>query len=599
MKTLLAAIACLMVCPSAPGGNWYAAPNAALDGNGRRANPWPLRVALSQTSYIRPGDTLYLRGGTFYGPAFFCYLSGTSSNYITVRSFPGEWAVITDGTSFTLNTDLPGGTNGQKVANITFIGSEVLPDNGYWVKVGTEISYVHSKTASNSWELIRGYNITNHTSGELATVEGDFIDHSGSYVRFMEFEITGSAAETTNRVVDSSRGSSQRIGLNFASTGVGNKAINLIIHEVGHPAIGFWLQGQGSEINGCLLWGNGIYDTGGTWIRGNGVYAQNSAGLAKIKNLITFRNFTDGAEVFGETGPVRDFQFLNNIAFANASKGSQLAATSGSSSTSNTWFVGNVMLGSPGLSYVSLSNTAQFYISNITVNGTFSEHEHWKGVVTNNTAFMEPGQNGDGATPVQFATSYFSQTNLNMVWDFNTYYLGEGTGPRQWFYQTKDRTAVGGNGAGNLTFSGDGTNSWQAWSGFDAHSAMITNWPTDYLRVEALMLDYDRNRWHISVINMTSATNATLDLNSLGFTNGQLYELRDAQNYFTVIDSGTNVSGNLSLPLTLTNVADIQGINHYTNKHTNVDSPGLFNAFVLRRLISNNIPPAPVNLRTL
>ena len=50
--------------------DWYAAPDATSAGDGSRQNPWPLQVALSQSALIQPGDTIYLRGGSYKGPGF-------------------------------------------------------------------------------------------------------------------------------------------------------------------------------------------------------------------------------------------------------------------------------------------------------------------------------------------------------------------------------------------------------------------------------------------------------------------------------------------------------------------------------------------------
>ena len=80
-----------------------------------------------------------------------------------------------------------------------------------------------------------------------------------------------------------------------------------------------------------------------------------------------------------------------------------------------------------------------------------------------------------------------------------------------------------------------------------------------------------------------------------------LNALRDAQNYFVTIASGTySGTGSLAMPLTLTNVSSIAGtITHYSNKHTNVDSPGLFNAFVLVRIPWQDKPAAVTNVRII
>jgi hypothetical protein len=100
-----------------------------------------------------------------------------------------------------------------------------------------------------------------------------------------------------------------------------------------------------------------------------------------------------------------------------------------------------------------------------------------------------------------------------------------------------------------------------------------------------MQLDYDSTKHYVVVVSTSGTNTAYLNLASLGYKAGDGYELRDAQNYFAVIAAATYTSGTLALPLNLTNVATINGtLTHYTNKHTNVKEPDLFNAFVLRRI---------------
>jgi hypothetical protein len=44
--------------------DYYVAPGASAGGIGSLGNPWTLAVALGQPSVLRPGDTIWMRGGT-------------------------------------------------------------------------------------------------------------------------------------------------------------------------------------------------------------------------------------------------------------------------------------------------------------------------------------------------------------------------------------------------------------------------------------------------------------------------------------------------------------------------------------------------------
>jgi len=90
------------------GADWYVSPNVLRYGKGSRESPWNLATGLAYKSMVKPGDTLYLLGGTYRG-TFKPILQGTPDRPITIRSAPGEWAVI------------DGSLAGQATKNVTAI----------------------------------------------------------------------------------------------------------------------------------------------------------------------------------------------------------------------------------------------------------------------------------------------------------------------------------------------------------------------------------------------------------------------------------------------------------------------------------------------
>ncbi|HEX2980166.1 MAG TPA: hypothetical protein VHO48_07870, partial [Anaerolineaceae bacterium] len=105
--------------PPTQGNAWYVAPNGSSSGQGTMASPWDLSTALAYPAAVHPGDTIWLRGGT-YGSGgtteFQSNLQGSSGNFITVRAFPGE-KVTVDGSFMILK------------GYVTFWGLEVLNSN--------------------------------------------------------------------------------------------------------------------------------------------------------------------------------------------------------------------------------------------------------------------------------------------------------------------------------------------------------------------------------------------------------------------------------------------------------------------------------------
>jgi hypothetical protein len=72
---------------------WHVAPSGRPDNDGSVQRPLDLATALSNSSPARPGDTIWLHGGTYEG-SFVSTLRGTENAPITVRQYPGERATL-------------------------------------------------------------------------------------------------------------------------------------------------------------------------------------------------------------------------------------------------------------------------------------------------------------------------------------------------------------------------------------------------------------------------------------------------------------------------------------------------------------------------
>src|SRR5687768_4789276 len=95
IRCLFAAVLLAMLSSAsspATAAEFFAAADGKANGAGSKDRPWDLRTALSAAA-IRPGDTLWLRGGTYRGD-FTSRLTGTADAPITVRQYPGERAII-------------------------------------------------------------------------------------------------------------------------------------------------------------------------------------------------------------------------------------------------------------------------------------------------------------------------------------------------------------------------------------------------------------------------------------------------------------------------------------------------------------------------
>jgi hypothetical protein len=102
----------------APAHNaWYVATNGGSGGAGTINDPWDIFTWGYYNSTPQPGDTVNLRGGIYYttdgtgqsgSGTVYSTISGTAALPIIVRSYPGEWAVIDEGTHPNDDSYIPG-----------------------------------------------------------------------------------------------------------------------------------------------------------------------------------------------------------------------------------------------------------------------------------------------------------------------------------------------------------------------------------------------------------------------------------------------------------------------------------------------------------
>ena len=102
MRKIASSLAALALALAAPllATNFYVAPDGVPSGNGSREKPWDLATALAQPSAVKPGDTIWLRGGTYRGH-FTSTLKGGANKPVIVRQYGSERATLdgNDGTN--------------------------------------------------------------------------------------------------------------------------------------------------------------------------------------------------------------------------------------------------------------------------------------------------------------------------------------------------------------------------------------------------------------------------------------------------------------------------------------------------------------------
>ncbi len=582
------------------GSSWYVSPTGSSSGDGSINNPWDLITALEDNTVstnknyvVKPGDTIWLRSGTYTGP-FTSKIKGTASAPIVVRNYNNEKVVINDNFQATLAepiTPISGWTtryemritNGEKwplgyTARINGIGLYLLNPSSVYSKNPADANKYNVEVASAPADFV------NIPVGTAIIKGGCIIDHSGSYTWFWGLEITSVREE---RFTDQFN---KGCGLNLQAVGVGNKSINNIIYNVGHPAIGFWKQSDQGEIYGNLLWGNGIYDNSNPsqpngWTRGGGIYSQNEVGNILISDVISFKNFTGGMKCHGESGFCNGVTFEGNIVFDNPDRGIAIT-TAVQPANLNTINYNNAYRNGIGFGYVAKNNGEAVAIGNYVAEampsgvdgGVFGIKEYQKVTVKNNT-FYNFGAN-------RVVLSFIMPTGFsysNADWNYNKYYGADQFDENDPRVLTKAGWEISPYSAPGWKYLSD-LPTWEKNS-----TLSLTDIPENKIIIRPNK--YEKGRANIVVWNWQKNNSVTLDLSTSGLVDGDKFEIRDAQNYFgTPVVNGTyrSFDPNVVLPLNLQVVSPIIGnVNHLNKDHTPIE----FNVFVVLKVGEDNMSP--------
>jgi hypothetical protein len=266
--------------------DFYAAPNGTPSGNGSKTNPWTLATALAQPSAVRPGDTIWLRGGTYVGH-FTSTLTGNPGKPIVVKQYPGERATID-------------GNDGGNAVTLLINGS----DTWYW-----------------------GFEITNSTTFRLATNsndnppgQGEGINLLGARTRLINLAIhdTAQGVLTTTDIPDTEitgcliyyngydgpdRGHGHGIYIQNAAPSTKRVMDNVIFSQYGYGIHAYTESGQldNLEFEGNTSFNNGMLShvsgpTTDILVGAAGSAASSAAASAKVaKNTILKNNYTNFA----------------------------------------------------------------------------------------------------------------------------------------------------------------------------------------------------------------------------------------------------------------------------------------------------------------
>lgn len=475
------------------------------------ASPCALQTAFSNEATMGPGDTLWLRGGTYSGK-FLSTLDGG-----TVRSYTGEWAVIDGYVHSTLAADLDATSSSFTLVDGTgflSIASDEVEMAGEVLKFGTRTGNSFTgftqRAASGSIGAASA-----HPAGTVVVWAGNQLFITGSNTTYRDFEIKNSDPNRDDTVnAMNSRGNG------IGNVGASNSFINLIVHD---NLNGIFTSDASSNttIYGCLVYNNGT-QTGGTGVaHGHGFYLENGSGFSHVYNDLSLNAFNLGAQFYGVTASYVGGSTQRSV-FANAG-----APLRGFDSTKANY---DLIYGPDS----SQSPTGEVIDSHF-----FHQHDNSgytfsfgygagvaSGTVTGN--YFVGGGNMLGVSSAVTALTLTGNklytrrssaqytlipSGQSWTWNSNTYYKSSGL------------TSFGISGSGLYTFA-----NWKSNTGFDAASSETgTDMPeTVVINANA----YEAGRANIIIYAPAAPASVNVNLTTTGLTNGQGYAIKNAFNYF-------------------------------------------------------------------
>lgn len=571
---------------------WYVKPftsNLHTNGDGLSFDTaWSIQNAFNNPGgVIQPGDIIYLKGGVYLGKFnVSSALQGTVNNYITVMSYPGEWAILNGNTA------------------------DFIPPP----------SVSSSLSVSKSTSLIED---KNEIENEINSNEDDEFQSTGpilavtsKYVMYKEFELT--CLDPINRleVINDSSCSTWELSSINKISGINhtenvNKFVNLVIRNVPSTGIGSWKATEDTEIYGCIIYKNGYIrkvrkeNCDADYIgKGFGIYTQNNEGnpYRIIENNIFMNNYDSGIGVWsGNSSPtskyLHNYNISKNIFINNG--GPQRDETANLLVRGLSWnnrpenilvydniFYNNRLSGKS--TEIRLTNGVHIY-NNFMYKGqpTNQFHHNNRNLYMNGNTKILRYFTINNATP-----SNFSEWNWNFLNNKYLGYLDDNINSRLIRYL--DNSDNNNNAWYSLLDFQNLYNS-ETNSTYQLASTYINNnnqGITFFIHnneepIKTITQNkYNPNRFYITIYNPRANTsiydNVSIDLSEYNIPEGRSYTIIDPENYFnpnqiTDIYNGSSVS----LPMTLTSMETLDDTypQNYRNQivHTLKD----FSAFIL------------------
>lgn len=516
--------------------NYYASTSGLAGNSGAIGSPWDLRTALSNASQTS-GDTLYLRGGTYYGR----YISTLDGG--TVRPYTGETVKIDGYATTTL-------TSGINDTVTTFdVGSTEGMFSSMTIIIDDEDMQVASVVDANTVTVTRAWSGTTAVSHSAAATVYHYASYilniaGGSSTTYRDLEIYNSGAfrdEQTSRAA-------LAIGTGIVVNGSadGNSLINNVIHDCGS---GIFI---GSATSNTTVYGNVGYNCGVIAIDGNeagmGIYSENASGYSRIYDNIFVNNWNFNGQFYGVSGPYVGGDHRGNI-WANAGS---------FNGDSNRNF--NIIIGPNSVPTDTASVTdSHFFQPTGVVGGASCRMGYGAGItaLTFNDNYVVGSPAGLVIDDVGTITGSGNNFYLNSATfgDTEVFYtpatLPTGTFNNNTYHNATGNDYFGANGVGYFDFA-----TWKTNTGFDASSSQTGVDMPD--TVVVIPNTEETGRAHVAIYAPSNPGTIDVNLATTGLIDGQAYVLKNAFDYYgSNVATGSYDSGDPIVTLTLTDMDSV------------------------------------------
>ncbi len=535
-KVFIVTLYSLILATHCIGANFYAS-TAGSGSTCSLASPCSLRTALANQATMAPGDTLWIRGGTYLGR----YISTLDGG--TVRPYTGETVKIDGFATTTLSAGINSVVTTFDVASTEGMYPALV------LTVDDEDMQISSVVDSNTVTVTRDWNSTDPAShSSAATVYHNAayilsIDGDNTTYRDLEVFSSNTLRDATTTWAANALGS----GIVVTGAADSNAIINNVIHDA-HNGIFIGSSSSNTTVYGNIVYNNGII-AGVSDPAGISIYAENASGYSRVYRNLFLLGFNGNGQFGGDSGAYAGGDHQYNV-FSNA--GSSVPSTEIN-------YLGRA-------EFAPLSVTGNhFFAPHVTAGGAVSLFGFGEAItlLTLNNNYMVGGnpacvfQNIDTISGT--GNNFF--LNGNDFGDTELFYtpatLPTGTFNNNTYHDSSGKDFWGRQGVGYENFA-----AWKTFSGFDAASTQTAVDMPD--TVVVIPNEYEAGRAHVVIYATSNPGSINVNLSTTGLVNGQAYTIRNAFDYYdTAVATGTYNSASptisVSLSGAITNVATPSG----------------------------------------